>query len=131
MVTVSSGVFTGVDLSDAAVRAAISKNPVAFFLRVNYVGVATFAISCVVDARATLADNAKEEGESPEEAFDRGLSDLGCLKLDFQQTRVLHSIMHNMVVYDIAIEKRDKRVARKQAWLDEWSAIIAEAMSLA
>ncbi|WP_154028831.1 hypothetical protein [Olsenella uli] len=131
MVTVSSGVFTGVDLADAAVRAAKSKNPVAFFLRVNYVGVATFVISCVVDARATLADNAKEEGESPEEAFDRGLSNLGCLKLDFQQTRVLHSIMHNMVAYDIANEKRDKRVARKQAWLDEWSAKVAEAMSLA
>lgn len=131
MVTVSSGVFTGVDLADAAVRAAKSKDPVAFFLRVNYVGVATFVISCVVDARATMTDNAQEEGESPEEAYDRRLSDLGCLKLDFQQTRVLHSIMHNMVAYDIENEKRDKRIVRKQAWLDEWSGKVAEAISLA
>ena len=48
MVTVSSGVFTGVDIADAAVRAIKSKNPVTFFLRVNYVGVATFVIACVV-----------------------------------------------------------------------------------
>lgn len=131
MVTVSSGIFTGVDLADAAVRAAKSKNPVTFFLRVNYVGVATFIISCVVDASATMADNAQKEGENPEEAYDRGLSDLGCLKLDFQQTRVLHSIMRNMVAYDIDNEKRDKRAARKQAWLTEWSEKVTEAVNLA
>lgn len=92
MVTVSSGVFTGVDIADAAVRAIKSKNPVTFFLRVNYVGVATFVIACVVDVNATRADKALEEGESPEEAYEHGLSDLGCLKLDFMQARMLHSI---------------------------------------
>ena len=54
MVTISSGVFTGVDIADAAVRAIKSKDPITFFLRVNYVGVATFVIACVVDVRATL-----------------------------------------------------------------------------
>ncbi len=131
MVTVSSGVFTGVDLVDAAVRAIKNKEPVTFFLRVNYVGVATFVVACVVDVRATLADKALDEGESPEEAYERGLSELGCLKLDFQQTRILHSIMHNMVAHDISQEKRDKRRIRKEAWLDEWSGKVAEAVSLA
>ena len=87
MVTVSSGVFTGVDIADAAVRAIKSKNPVTFFLRVNYLGVATFVIACVVDVNATRADKALEEGESPEEAYEHGLSDLGCLKLDFMQAQ--------------------------------------------
>lgn len=131
MVTVSSGVFTGVDLADAAVRAIKSREPVTFFLRVNYVGVATFVIACAVDVRATLADKTLGEGESPEEAYERGLSELGCLKLDFQQTRILHSIMYNAVAHDIAQEKHDKRRARKKAWLSEWSGKVAEAVSLA
>lgn len=128
MVSVSSGVFTGVDIADAAVRAIKSKSPVTFFLRVNYVGVATFVIACVVDVRATMEGM---EGESAEEAYERGISDLGCLKLDFQRARVLHSIMRQMVDYDIACEKHDKRKARKRLWLEEWSGLMAETVSLA
>lgn len=131
MVTVSSGVFTGVDIADAAVRAIKSKDPITFFLRVNYVGVATFVIACVVDVRATLEDKAAEAGESAEEAYERGLSDLGCLKLDFQRARVLHSVMRQMVAYDIVMEKHDKRKARKRLWLEEWSGLMAETVSLA
>lgn len=130
MVTVSSGVFTGVDIADAAVRAIKSKNPVTFFLRVNYVGVATFVIACVVDVNATRADKALEEGESPEEAYEHGLSDLGCLKLDFMQARMLHSIEHAIVAHDIASEKHPKRAERKRAWLKEWGERVVEAIDL-
>ena len=128
MVTVSSGVFTGVDIADAAVRAIKSKNPVTFFLRVNYLGVATFVIACVVDVNATRADKALEEGESPEEAYEHGLSDLGCLKLDFMQARMLHSIEHAIVTHDIASEKHPKRAERKRAWLKEWGERVVEAI---
>ena len=112
MVTVSSGVFTGVDIADAAVRAIMGKDPVTFFLRVNYVGVATFVIACVVDVNATLKDRELEGGESPEEAYEHGLSDLGCLKLDFMQARMLHSIEYAIVAHDITEEKARREEAR-------------------
>ena len=130
MVTVSSGIFTGVDIADAAVRAIKSEDPITFFLRVNYVGVATFVIACVVDVRATLGDKKLEEGESPEEAYERGLSELGCLKLDFIQARILHSIEYALVAYDIATEKHPKRAEKKRAWLKEWGERVVEAVDL-
>lgn len=135
MVTVSSGVFTGIDMADAAVRALLNKDPVTFLLRINYVGVATFVVSCVVDVRATLKDKALEEGESPEEAYERGLSQLDCLKLDclkldFSQARILHSLERAIVAYDITKEKKPKRAARKQEWLEEWSTKITETIGL-
>lgn len=130
MVTVSSGVFTGVDIADAAVRAIKSKDPITFFLRVNYVGAATFVIACVVDVRATLEDKAAEASESAEEAYERGLSDLGCLKLDFQRARVVHSVEYAMVAHDIAFEKHPKRASRKRAWLKEWSEKVVETVNL-
>lgn len=130
MVTVSSEVFTGVDIADAAVRAIKSKDPITFFLRVNYVGAATFVIACVVDVRATLEDKAAEASESAEEAYERGLSDLGCLKLDFQRARVLHSVEYAMVAHDIAFEKHPKRASRKRAWLKEWSEKVVETVNL-
>lgn len=130
MITVSSGIFTGVDVADAAVRAIASKDPIEFVLRVNYVGVATFAIACVVDVKATLEEKKLEEGESPEEAYERSLSDLGCLKLDFMQTRILHSIEYTLVAYDIAAEKHLKRAEKKRMWLNEWSEKVAEAVNL-
>lgn len=130
MVTVSSSVFTGVDIADAAVRAIMSKDPVTFFLRVNYVGVATFVIACVVDVNATLKERGLEEGESPEEAYEHGLSDLGCLKLDFVQARMLHSIEYAIVAHDITKEKHPKRAERKRAWLKEWSEMVVETVDL-
>lgn len=130
MVTVSSGVFTGVDIADAAVRAIKSKDPITFFLRVNYVGVATFVIACVVDVRAALDDKKLDEGESPEEAYERGISELGCLKLDFMQARILHSIEYALVAYDIAAEKHPKRAEKKRAWLKEWGERVVEAVGL-
>lgn len=130
MVTVSSEVFTGVDIADAAVSAIKSMDPITFFLRVNYVGVATFVIACIVDVRSTLEDKAAEAGESAEEAYERGLSDLGCLKLDFQRARVLHSVEYAMVAHDIALEKHPKRASRKRAWLKEWSEKVVETVNL-
>ena len=131
MVTVSSGVFTGIDLADAAVRAISLKNSEVFLLHINYVGVATFVVACIVDARATFADRKLEEGESPEDAYERGLSDLECLKLDFKRARILHSLMYQLVVYDIKIEKHDKRRVRKRKWIEEWREKIVEMASIA
>ena len=130
MITVSSGVFTAVDVADAAVRAMRSKDPVQFLLRINYIGIATFVVACVVDARTTLANGRLKDGERPEDAYEHELSDLGCLKLDFQKARILHSLMRQIVLYDIDCEKHDKRTAKKRMWLDEWSGKIAETVGL-
>lgn len=57
MLTVSSGVFVGVDIADAAVHAMAGEDKArVFLLRVNYVGIATFVVSCVVDAKAVMAE---------------------------------------------------------------------------
>lgn len=128
MVSVSSGVFAGVDIVDAAVRAIKRKEPTKFFLRVNYVGVATFVIACVVDARESLGE---KRGENAEDLYERALFDLNHFKLDFQKARVLHSIMYRMVSYDIASEKHDKRRERKRIWLNEWSDLIVNAVDRA
>lgn len=131
MTTVSSGVFTWVDLSDALVRSLKNKDVSTFFLRVNYAGVATFVIACAVDIRTTLESEALEEGaESPEDALERRLSNLDCLTLDFAQARIMHSLMRQCVVYDIEREKRPKRVLKKRMWLDEWSVGIVQAASV-
>lgn len=130
MVTVSSGIFVGVDIADAAVRSIASRDPVKFFLRVNYVGIATFTVACVVDVRAMLENESLTSGEDPEEKYERGLADLGCLKLDFMQARILHSIEHAIVAYDIAAEKHPKRAAVKGAWLKEWRKQVVDAVSL-
>lgn len=126
MVTVSSGVFTTVDFADAAVRGIQSGTPVVFLLRINYVGIATFVVACVADAKATHEERKLEAYEKPEKTYERKLSDLGCLKLDFQKARILHSLMRQVVLYDIQQEKHDKTVARKSQWLDEWSGKIID-----
>lgn len=130
MVTVSTGVFAGVGIADATVRAIKSRELAAFFLRVNYVGVVTFVIACVVDIRATSSDRALEGVESAEEAYEHQLSDLGCLKLDFMQARILHSVEYAIVAYDIALEKHPKRASRKRAWLREWSEKVVDTVDL-
>lgn len=130
MITISSGIFTGVDIAEAAIRAKMNNEPITFFLRVNYMGVATFVIACVADVNACLEDRRLETGESPEEAYERNLSELGRLKLDFMHARILHSIEYALVAHDIALEKKPKRALRKEAWLREWSERIVEAVGI-
>ncbi len=126
MVTISSGIFTGIDLADAAVHAMKSRDCISFFLRVNYVGIATFTIACAEDVHATIEDKKAHGGESSEEACERRLSNLRCLELDSLQTRILHSIEYALVTYDINQEQHTKRAERKRKWLQEWSSQVDE-----
>ena len=123
MLTVSSGVFMGVDIADAAVRAMTCDDKArAFLLRVNYVGVASFVVSCVVDVKETMAEGRRDAGGcGEEEAIERGLASLNCLKLDQHEARILHSLMRQKVLYDIEREKHDERAERKRKWLAQWS----------
>lgn len=128
MITVSSGVLVGVDFADAAVRAVLVNKPVTFFLHINYVGVATFVVACTVDIHGHIANKRAEESENPEDAFERSISDLGCLKLDLDQARILHSLEQAMIGHDIEREEKPKRKERKRIWFNEWSERIVEAV---
>lgn len=132
MITIASGVFTGVDLADATVRALFAGgNPVEFFLRVNYVGIGTFVVSCVVDVRTAPAEKELEKGEDSERVFERELSELVSLKLDISQARVLHSIERELVFYDVDAEEPLTRRARKKKWLRAWEGKVLAAVGSA
>lgn len=126
MLTVSNGVFTGVDIADAAVHAMARKDAREFLLRVNYIGIATFVVSCVVDVKAAMAEGKKDAAQRDGEAIERGLTELDCLKLDSHEARLLHSLMRQKVLHDIELEKHDKHAKRKRKWLDEWSRRLVE-----
>lgn len=130
MITVSAGVLVGVDLVDAAIRSRGSEDFKRILLRINYVGVATFIVACTVDISDSFAAWKAEQGESPESAYERSVSELRCLKLDFAKARILHSIEHANTAHDIINERRPKIAARKQAWLKEWDVKVADAVSL-
>ena len=131
MLTVSSGVFVGVDIADAAVHAMAGEDKArVFLLRVNYVGIATFVVSCVVDAKAVMAERWKDDAERERDAIEHELADLDCLELDPQKARVLHSLMRQKVLYDIEREKHDRHAERKGKWLDEWSRRITQTIGV-
>lgn len=131
MLIVSSGVFVGVDIADAAVHAMAGEDKArVFLLRVNYVGIATFVVSCVVDAKAVMAERWKDNAERERDAIEHELADLDCLELDPQKARVLHSLMRQKVLYDIEREKHDRHAERKGKWLDEWSRRITQTIGV-
>lgn len=118
-------------LADAAVHAMAGEDKVrVFLLRVNYVGIATFVVSCVVDAKAVMAERWKDDAERERDAIEHELADLDCLELDPQKARVLHSLMRQKVLYDIEREKHDRHAERKGKWLDEWSRRITQTIGV-
>lgn len=118
-------------LADAAVHAMAGEDKArVFLLRVNYVGIATFVVSCVVDAKAVMAERWKDDAERERDAIEHELADLDCLELDPQKARVLHSLMRQKVLYDIEREKHDRHAERKGKWLDEWSRRITQTIGV-
>ena len=84
----------------------------------------------MVDVRATLEEKALAAGENAETAYERDVSELGCLKLDFMRTRILHSLEYALVVHDIAVDNHPKRAEKKKVWLKNWSARVTAAVDL-
>ena len=60
MVSISTGTFTVIDMTDAAIRAAVKSNGLPqnftsnFVLRVNFVGVGRFAVACTSDVMMAM-----------------------------------------------------------------------------
>lgn len=130
MSTISCGVFSAVDLSDAAVRAAIaSKDPNSsffkeFVVRVNFVGLGTFAIACVLDVREVLKERDADRGPSVEGDYERSLAEFESLELGPNQIRLLQSLQRAIVLDDIESTKQSRKKDEKQLWLEEWETAI-------
>lgn len=129
MITVSSAVFTGIDIVAAGVMAASREEKAKeFFLRINYVGIAVFVIACSNDFIATQNARKLERGEHAEDRYEYDVSKLSCLKLDYAKAQILYSLIRQIVLYDIEKEKHDKRAAKKLKWLNEWTNKFTETM---
>lgn len=130
MSTVSCGVFSAVDLSDAAVRAAIASRGSKkefleeFVVRVNFVGLGTFAIACVLDVREALKERDAVRGPSAEKDYERSLAEFGSLELGPSQIRLLQSLQRAIVLDDIDATKSSRKKSEKQLWLEEWETAI-------
>lgn len=130
MSTVSCGVFSAVDLSDAAIRAAIAskgskeKFLAEFVVRVNFVGLGSFAIAVALDVREVLKERAATNGPSAEEEYEKSLAEFGSLELGPNQIRLLQSLQRAIVLNDIEATKHSRKKEEKRLWLDEWEAAI-------
>ena len=129
MITVASGTFTAIDTVDAAVRAAIKnkslKNPkfyVDFAVRINFVGIGRFIIACKADATFITEDirEAKEKRDKTEKDYEKMISDLKCLSLDYEQMQVMYSIENLIIEDDLAKTEKDIERAEKRKWRREW-----------
>ena len=121
MVTVSSGVFCAVDITDAAIQAAIkSGGSVAvfakeFFLRINVAGVGRFVIACSVDFGTIL-----EEERAKEQEFEKKIFNAKAFSLTYEQLRVLYSFQRLKIVHDIDASVGSNEKSLKREWLKAW-----------
>ena len=128
MVTVSSGTFLAVDSIDAAIRSAIKNkgiNPktfVDFAVHINYAGIGRFVIACKADG-SIVAEDIREEKEKKieiENEFEKGVANLECLSLNYEQLRVLYSLEKLILEDDISITEKDSSKKLKLEWAKAW-----------
>lgn len=139
MVTVSSGTFLAVDSVDAAIRSAIKNkgiNPktfVEFAVNINYVGIGRFVIACKADG-SIVAEDIREEKEKKvkiENEFEKGVANLECLSLNYEQLRVLYSLEKLILEDDIYITEKHSSKKLKLEWAKAWVDKLIENLSIA
>ena len=117
MITVSSGTFTAVDAIDAAIRARIKSGSdgasfvTGFLLRINFIGIANFAIAIKNDAKNIYTD-IKEAitGEEPEHRVFRVID---------AQTIEIDADMDNTAIYRYRFDELLQNVKRSRKHNDE------------
>ena len=138
MITIASGTFTAIDTVDAAVRAAIKSkgiNP-AFFInfavRVNIVGIGRFIIACKADGQFITEDirEAKEQRDKIQKEYEKLISDLKALSLNYEQRRVLGSLEKLILEDDIKLTKKTDERKLKTEWMDKWSTVLTDSLYL-
>lgn len=139
MVTVSSGTFLAVDSIDAAIKSAIKNkgiNPktiVDFAVNINYVGIGRFVIACKADG-SIVAEDIREEKEKKveiENEFEKGVANLKCLSLNYEQLRVLYSLEKLILEDDIYITEKYSSKKLKLEWAKAWVDKLIENLSIA
>lgn len=132
MVTVSSGTFALVDISDAAIRSYIKNRTIEgqfvvdFALRVNFVGVGCFVVAFTKDVRSIYAE-AKLKEKALDEVTLVEEEILHNLFFTESQFRILYSIERRAVEYDIYITK--KGTVEKYSWLEQWQEMLLSTLN--
>ena len=140
MLTISTGVFTSLDLTEAI---ATQK----YWVSINYVDIGRFAIAIGTDVSWGLKErnvkkirevyeNIKQQTfrKSDEDIYKRIAADMDIqidkLGLSLEQTEILYNIEYYKTLNDIettSIPITDESVKeQKKAWLNEWSKFISE-----
>lgn len=140
MLTISTGVFTSLDLTEAI---ATQK----YWVSINYVGIGRFAIAIGTDVSWGLKErnvkkirevyeNIKQQTfrKSDEDIYKRIAADMDIqidkLGLSLEQTEILYNIEYYKTLNDIettSIPITGESVKeQKKAWLNEWSKFISE-----
>ena len=137
MLTVSTGVFTALDVTEAVVTKK-------YFIAINYVGVGRFAIAIGSEATEFLKLRKVKEIRAVYERIERntynetddriyGRIEYGMnvekFGLTIEQTEVLYNLEAQKTMHDINITKSEKTRALKMEWLREWKEFIATGYS--
>lgn len=132
MLTISSGVFTTIDLTDAVIR-----NGAHFYLRINYPGVAKFAIDITINVKMTREKRTLEElreifiglkankyykKEFVEKDFINDLSSLG-LSMSPEELYILHNIKYQLLLNDTVI-KNGNLQKKESEFLREYQKLV-------
>lgn len=141
MITVASGVFTTLDVSEAVLTQK-------FLVSINYIGVGRFAVAIGEDISwGFKARNVREIKQMYEKIkyfsyrredgwiYEKISDDIGVdkLALTVEQTELLYNLEYHVTLNDIATTKLsiggDGIKELKQAWLDEWKSYMEAGFS--
>lgn len=141
MLTISTGVFTSIDITEAIVSQK-------YWVSVNYVGVGRFVVALgdetvnflktrnVVKIKQMYEciekNTYKETDERIYERLSEGM-DLNKMGLTIEQTEILYNIEYYKTLNDIYITTapvgKDKLILLKQQWLKEWQSYMESGFS--
>ena len=133
MLTIATGVFSTIDIAQAACAAALKKatsndpiKPITeFFIRINFPGIGRFAIALIADAKYISKDivNLYRKYQQKVYTIHRELytvPDIKEFSLTDLQTRIMFSLEYRMLMRDIDKTKNENKKEIKQRWADIW-----------
>ena len=122
MLTISSGIFTIIDLADATIRGIKSQNVMVFVSRVNFIGIGRFALAISSDYKY-IKEDIKFEKDLKRmiiQNYEQTVNGLDILELNNKQKRVLASLEKLMIEKDISITNNEKDKEAKIIWKEKW-----------
>ena len=139
MCTVSSGVFTTIDVAGAAVKSAAkcegdkSTFIINFLLNINYPGIGRFVFACVTDSKYIYEDISKAYNDYKARIINDNLkseTDIGYFELTLNQSRILQSLKYQKTLFDISNTQDEIQINKKKSWLENWKKFIIEKLNL-